>query len=570
MRDGTLLATDIYMPSGQGPWPVALARTPYGRTDFRTVSGTGIPPLRFTDDGIVLVVQDVRGRGGSQGLALPFVDDGWGALQDGMDTLGWIRQQPWSNGKVAMYGGSALGINQLLAAGAGPDGLVGQHVRAAPLSSYHAFFYQNGVWRKSREAWLSGWPPAVQALFRAHPLYDQFWRDLDLGTHLDQVHWPMVHVTGWYDNFLQGAIDAFTQLQENGGPGARGRQHLVIGPWVHPAVATGDLTRQEGALTFPANSVLPPDTADGFAWLSFWLTGQPSVPCDEPAVRYYVMGDVADPSAPGNVWRSAGHWPPPSQPLRLYFTSDGGLASQPPASPSTCQYDYDPLHPVPTLGGQEVASPLNGPQDQQPVETRPDVVLFTTPPLAAPLAVTGRITVRLYAATSARDTDFTAKLTDVYPSGQSILLCDGIVRARFRSSLETEELITPGQIYAYDIDLWSTSIIFNRGHRIRVAISSSNYPRFEPNTNTGGPLPFDPGEKPVVAHQTISLGGASASYLLLPQAIGPPDHTALRSGHTGPGAEAPRDRLTPAPSLDSAANRPRGHGVSSHSPSAGG
>jgi putative CocE/NonD family hydrolase len=188
---------------------------------------------------------------------------------------------------------------------------------------------------------------------------------------------------------------------------------------------------------------------------------------------------------------------------------------------TTKEYDYDPTKPVPTVGGQEVLGnvPLIGPQDQRKVEGRPDVLVFSTPPLTAPLEATGRISVHLNAATSARDTDFTAKLTDVYPDGRSILLTDGIVRARFRHSLETEDLITPGQPYAYDIDLWSTSIVFNKGHEIRVDLSSSNSPRFEPNPNTGGPLPPDPKEKPLVAHQTIFLGGPDASSIVLPHTL---------------------------------------------------
>jgi hypothetical protein len=273
-------------------------------------------------------------------------------------------------------------------------------------------------------------------------------------------------------------------------------------------------------LTFPKNAVLPPDTPNGFGWLSFWPTGQPVVSADEPAVRYCVMGDLTDPQAPGNVWRSAASWPPPSQPLRLYLNTEGELDPQPPATAATKEYDYDPTKPVPTVGGQEIFLPLVGAQDQRKVEGRPDVLVFSTPPHTAPLEVTGRISVHLNATTSARDTDFTAKLTDVYSDGRSILLSDGIVRARFRHSLETEDLITPGQTYAYDIDLWSTSLIFNKGHQIRVAISRSNAPRFEPNANTGGALPPDPKEKLVVAHQTIFLGGAGASYIVLPQVVG--------------------------------------------------
>jgi uncharacterized protein len=524
MRDGTLLATDVYLPSGNGPWPVVLVRTPFGRTGFWSSNpynpqNEGIPPSSFLTHGIALVVQDTRGIGASKGVSLYFLDEGWGGHPDGLDTVNWIRSQLWCNGKIAGEGGSSLGEPQYLLAGTAPEGIVGQYVRAAPGNLYLGP-YQSGVWRKAVERWWGANFPAAMPLMRAHPDYDDFWRGVDLSARLDQVHWPMVHLTGWYGEVLQSTIDIFTQLQENGGDGARGHQHLIIGPWDHVGAEIGNLTAPVGVFTFK-NAGLPPDAPNEFDWLSFWLTGQPAVPDSEPAVRYYVMGDATDPQAPGNVWRTADRWPPPSQPLHLYFTADGGLDPQPPAAVATKEYDYDPTNPVPALGGEDpVFIGSAGPQDQRKAEGRPDVLVFSTPPLTAPLEVTGRISVHLNAATSAKDTDFTAKLTDVYPDGRSIILTDGIVRARFRHSLETEDLITPGQPYAYDIDLWSTSIIFNKGHQIRVDLSSSNSPRFEPNTNTGGPLPPDPAEKPVVAHQTIFLGGAAASYITLPQIVG--------------------------------------------------
>jgi predicted acyl esterase len=516
MRDGVRLATDLYLPEGPGPWPVALARTPYDKRNIELHAGVRISGLRQI--GIAWVVQDARGRFASEGKARPNVDDGWGALQDGFDTVTWIRQQPWANGKIATFGSSTLGDYQYLLAGAGPEGIVGQHVPVGGFSPYHGEFYQNGVFLKGDiEDWLqgNGWPKDVLPLLRQHPSYDDFWRGMDLGTRLDKVRWPMVHEGGWFDLYTQCYIDAFTQLQEQGGEGGRGHQHLLIGPWTHLDIGWNSFGRKAGVLTFPANAGFPPGAPGRVAWLQFWLTGKPEIPADEPAVRYYVMGDVTDRQAPGNFWRSADRWPPPSQPLRLYFTVDGGLAREAPAGVTTRGYDYDPAKPVPTRGDG-----IEGPMDQRSVEARPDVLVFSTPPLAEPIEVTGRIGVRLYAASSARDTDFTAKLTDVYPNGRSILLKDGIVRARFRHSLETEELITPGQQYAYDIDLWSTSIVFNRGHQIRVAISSSNSPRFEPNPNTGGPQPPDPKEKAVVAHQTIYLGGSEASSIVLPEVVG--------------------------------------------------
>lgn len=295
-----------------------------------------------------------------------YLDDGWCENQDGIDTVAWIRQQPWSNGKIATLGGSSLGDSQFLLAGAGPEGIVGQHLACTPFSSYHQEFYQNGVFLKAdTEGWLrdTGWPKEVLPLFRQHPSYDDFWRCMDLGTRLEHVRWPIVHVGGWFDAYTQGTLDAFTQLQERGGEGARGHQHLLIGPWTHDPVWRGGFLRTAGSLRFPENAAHPPGTIDEFGWLSFWLTGKPEVPSDEPAVRYYVMGDVTDPQAPGNFWRAADGWPPPSRPLRLYFAPNGGLASQPPADATTREYDYNPAQPVPTRGGS-----FEGPRDQRPVE----------------------------------------------------------------------------------------------------------------------------------------------------------------------------------------------------------
>jgi predicted acyl esterase len=514
MRDGVRLATDVVLPAGTGPWPVALTRSLFGRQNLGAL--TRLPISGLVQNGIAVVSQDVRGRFDSEGRWLHGVDEGWGKLQDGLDTVLWIRQQPWCNGKIATFGFGYSGHNQLLLAGTGPEGIVGQSVTSGWGSAYHGFF-QQGAFSKGAEFGLLsfGYQGQALSLVRQNPRYNTLWATVDFSTRVERVRWPMVLVAGWFDvgNQTQGTLDAFTQLQERGGVGSG--PHLVLGPWTHHGAAGDADPRQAGELRFPANAAYPSDAPTDLQWLSYWLTGQPAIPDSEPAVRYYVMGDTRDPQAPGNLWRSTDRWPPPSQPLRLYFTADGALVPQPPATPSVREYDYDPLRPVFTLGDA-----LNGPVDQRRVENWPEVLLFTTPPLAEPLEVTGRLTVRLYAATSARDTDFTAKLTDVYPDGRSIYLNDGIVRARFRESVSRATAVTPGKHYAFDIDLGSTSLIFNRGHRIRVAISSSNYPRYELNRNNGQDWPDDQALPSVIAHQTIFLGGQEASHIVLPEVPG--------------------------------------------------
>jgi predicted acyl esterase len=529
MRDGVHLATDVRLPAGDGPWPVALVRTPYdkGPLDNNNLgSGEIWPAGQFAQNGIVLVVQDTRGRHASEGKALGLVDEGWGEHQDGFDTVSWIRQQPWCNGKVATFGSSYRGFNQLTLAGSGPEGIVGQIVTAGGSGIYQNFWFVGGtgVWPKNWEGpqgWLAifDWPPDVLQQIKQHPRYDALWAAVDLANRTEQVRWPVTLIGGWYDWACRGTLAAFALLQDRGAIGPAAHPHLVMGPWTHNATGSSELPgfdRIAGEFRYPANSIYPRDAPTQMQWLRFWLTGQPANPANEPTVRYYVMGDVTDPKAPGNVWRTADRWPPPSQPLRLYFTSDGGLDSQSPATERTRQYDYDPLRPVPSL-----YDPNDGPVDQRRVEVWPDVLLFTTPPLTEPVEVSGRMTVHLAAATSARDADFTAKITDVYPDGRSMLINDGvgIVRGSYRNSVEKAEFLTPGQRYALDIDLGSTSLIFNRGHRIRIAISSSNYPSFDVNRNNGYPWPQDQNHPALVAHQTIFLGGADGSSILLPEVV---------------------------------------------------
>jgi len=242
-------------------------------------------------------------------------------------------------------------------------------------------------------------------------------------------------------------------------------------------------------------------------------------------VHYYVMGDPEDKNAPGNFWRSADTWPPPAAVTPFYLHADHTLRRAKPGGAEQLAYRYDPEHPVPTLGGQNLQL-SKGPMDQRPVESRPDVLLFTTEPLSEPVEVTGRITARLSVSSDCPDTDFTVKLSDVYPDGRSMLVTDGIRRASLRRSYEKREPLKAGRVYELDVDLWSTSLVFNRGHRIRVAVSSSNAPRFEPNPNTGVPH-FTPG-RGRVATNTLHLSSRSPSRLLLPLCRGPDAEASVR------------------------------------------
>jgi len=503
MRDGVRLATDVYLPSPQGKWPAILIRTPYNKSHQLAPVLAAAANFR----GYVLVTQDMRGRFASEGSDyLVFQHDGWGEHRDGYDTVEWIAAQPWSNGKVATVGASAMGIVQNLMAVARPPHLVCQHVGVAFSSMYHQAAFQGGAWRKALvERWLKSnkFDPRTAAAFHSHPDYGDFWLQFDPEAFAEKVNVPVMFYGGWYDIFCQGTINMFKAVNERGGPKARGKCRLVMGPFGHG---------RSNDLKFPHTK--RPAGTDELSWTDLWVRKGGKGLEKIPVVQYYVLGDPDDPGAPGCEWRSADRWPIPARPTPLYLHKGGRLEWSPPREKDySLSYRYDPKNPVSTIGGANLMI-SKGPKDQRPVENRPDVLLFETPVLEKPVEVTGRVKVKLWVSSTARDTDFTAKLTDVYPDGRSMLVLDGILRMRHRNSFKKSELMKPGEIYEIEIDLWSTSIVFNKGHRIRLAVSSSNSPRFEPNPNTGRPSGTD--EKTIVATNTIYLDAAHPSHIILP------------------------------------------------------
>jgi predicted acyl esterase len=505
MADGTKLATDVYLPEkGSAPFPAMLLRTPYNKDGSK---GMAALVTRF---GYALVVQDMRGRFASQGHhAIIFGNEGLGGNhKDGHDTLRWIAGQDWSNGKVITYGASALGIAQNMAAPGAPDALVGQVVSVAFSDYYHQGAYQGGAWRKELlEGWLKQTKMTDVNLptFLEHTTYDPFWKNLSAEAHADEVDAPGVFVGGWYDIFLQGTINSFLAIHQRGGPHARGKCFLVIAPTAHGKFSESHV--YPNVYKAPINPLAPMNI------LQHWLGKHDAKVEALQPVHYYVMGAVDDANAPGNHWRSADAWPPPSTATPFYLHADKSLVNSPPTDEDSLSYQYDPEHPVPTLGGQNLLI-TKGPMDQRPVESRGDVLLFTSEPLTEPVEVTGRITARLYVSSDCPDTDFTVKLCDVYPDGKSLLVTDGIRRASLRNSYEKHEPLTPGEVVELEVDLWSTSLVFNRGHRIRIAVSSSNAPRFEPNPNTGDPH-FTAG-KARIATNTLHLSSEHPSHIVLP------------------------------------------------------
>ncbi len=506
MSDGTQLATDVYYPSdGAGSWPVLLYRTPYGINTDNISS--------WTSNHFVTVCQDIRGRFASEGVFNFFREDGWGPEnQDGLETVEWILQHDWCNGKIGTMGTSARAVTQYQLAGALPPNLFCQHMGVGPSDMYAHAVFQGGAFRERlMVGWLNlnGCPYLLDSL-AAHPNDDDWWTWLDSGTRDSLITIPGYHWGGWYDLFLDSQISRFKGLQEGGAPGARGNQKLLLGAWTHGW--------DTGALQYPGNNTLELGEAQIGSlveWNAYWLEDEPSGIMDLPPIAYYMMGDVNDPYAPGNEWRTAEVWPPPAEEQVWYLHGDALLARTLPEGAATCSlsYNFDPYDPVPTLGGANRFG-LRGPYDQRSVESRPDVLLYTSPLLDEPVEIVGPVRVILYGSSDCLDTDFTAKLTDVYPDGRSMLVCDGILRARHRISMSSEDFLTPGEIYAFEISLGETALAFAAGHQIRLAVSSSNFDRFAVNPNTGEPFALSYDEMQV-AHNTVYQEAGARSHLIL-------------------------------------------------------
>jgi len=505
MRDGVKLATDVYLPESNQPHGSLLIRTPYNKNDNKM---TGID---LASAGWPTVIQDMRGRYASEGIDTVFFN----AHTDGPDTLAWIAEQEWSNGKIVSFGGSALGINQYYMAGTNPEHLACQFIQVATPDLYHHAMYQGGQFRKSLvELWLQGQGSLyILEDFYQHENYtlnDYYWTNVSLEDNWEDVNVPAIHFGGWYDCFSQGTVEGFKGYQYLGGAGARGNSKLIMGPWTHSG------GQFQGELTYPENAI------DNFSYYMFedmvvqYTMDGPNDFDDWPAVIYYVMGDVENTSAPGNIWLTSDQWPIPYQELPVYCHSAGSLSTEIQSTIDTLTYTYDPTNPVSTYGGQNL-NILRGPYDQQEIEQREDVLVFTSPILTEPLWITGPITVRLYVSSTGPDTDFTAKLCDVYPDGRSMLINDGILRMRNRNGCDHWEFMEPGTIYEIEIQLWDTSYVFNRGHQLRISISSSNYPRFLANPNTKEPMAHNTSY--AIAENSIYIGPDYPSCIILPQVI---------------------------------------------------
>jgi len=508
MRDGVHLATDVYLPRGQSsPHGAILIRTPYNKNPLELIGMT------WARQGWPTIIQDMRGRYSSEGIDTVFRN----AHTDGPDTLEWIADQSWSNEKIATYGGSALGINQYYMAGANPPNLACQFIQVATPNIYKDVMYPGGQFRKNMvEMWLEGQGSTyvLPELFEHENYTLDFWTNVSLEDNWQDVNVPAIHIGGWYDCMAQGTVDGFMGYQYDGGSGAQGNSKLIMGVWTHGG-GTGEL-------------LYPENIKDTFSSDMFWdMVDQytmdgPNDFDDWPAVSYYVCGDVDDIDAPGKEWRYADDWPLPHTETEWYFHENGELSNGAPGNYDPLTYFYNPTNPVPTVGGQNLfninAKPP-GPCDQSSIENRGDVLVFTSSVLDDPYEATGYVKARLFVSSDCPDTDFTVKLSDVYPDGRSMLIADGILRMRNRNGVDHWEFMNPSEIYEIEVDLWSTSYVWNAGHKIRVAISSSNYPRFKANPNTDDPMASNTTYN--VAENTLYFDLSHQSCLILPEIAQP-------------------------------------------------
>jgi putative CocE/NonD family hydrolase len=515
MRDGVVLRADIYRPKTNGKFPVLLTRTPYDKTaalDFG---------LKAAARGYVLIAQDVRGRYASQGDWYPFKYES----QDGYDTIEWAAALPYSNGKVGMYGGSYVGATQYLAAIAQPPHLAGICPNYTASNYHDGWTYQGGAFEQwFNESWTTvlaentmrrrvesgsdaiNWIQTLPLLsypvreapgsaglapyftdWLLHPNYDDYWKQWSIEDHYAQIQVPVFSLGAWYDIFLGGTLRNYVRLKnEAGSEAARRGQRLIIYVGGH---AGGWNDKKVGAVDF--GDRLPFDLYEAtLRWYDNLLKGMANGVGQEKPVRIFVMGT--------DEWREEDDWPlGRAKATRYYLRSTkpanglaggGTLSAAAPAEEKPDQYVYDPNDAVPTIGGPLCCGALPtgiGPEDQRLAEARGDVLVFTSPAFTQNTEVTGPVSLDLYVSSSAVDTDFTGKLVDVWPNGFAQNLTEGILRLRYRNSQEKPELANPGEIYHIALDLWATSNVFLPGHKLRLEVSSSNFPRFDRNLNTG-------------------------------------------------------------------------------------
>ncbi|MFN0167591.1 MAG: CocE/NonD family hydrolase [Bryobacteraceae bacterium] len=547
MRDGIKLYADVYRPAREGKFPVLVVRTPYGKQR----DGIHQSKIQFAQRGYAVVVQDTRGRFESEGAWDPFRNE----AKDGYDTIEWAARQPWSNGKVGTEGGSYLGNVQWQAAAQTPPSLVAIFPAVASTSLYHNTFYHGGAFKLAvsygwgairmplRIMYPQYWHTEVYAPVEMkyenivwglpletldlasshHPVphwrnwlkhesYDDYWRAISIEEKFDRVKVPAHTHGGWFDLLLNGTMNGYVGVKHQGGSeAARRGTRMIIGPWGHGA------SRKFGDVDFGPTAMRGLFERE-LQFFDHHLMGLDTGIDKEPPVEIYLMGI--------NRWMHFSDWPiPGAKATPLYLSSggsansdrgDGRLSFDKPAGAAMDHYTYDPNQPVPTVGAHDCCGvPTSvGPVDQRPVEKRNDVLVYTSDFLEKPIAVAGPIRMKLQAATDGPDTDWFIKLVDVHPSGFAMNVAEGVLRARFRKGLDKPELLKPNQAYEFEVDMRATGNVFRPGHRIRIDVTSSNFPQFDRNLNSGEPLLT--AKRVRVAKQTVFHTPERASHIVLP------------------------------------------------------
>ena len=490
LRDGVKLATEVFLPEGSGPWPVALLRTPYSRFDARVYTAMeGVPS--------VTVLQNQRAKYGSEGAGTFQPADTWNEVDDGYDCIEWIARQPWSSGKVAMWGPSGHGVcaTSALWSGAPHLTLVNTNITGDNLYLYWTF--SNGArrqmytWLGQRTLKVTDWPRPTtmtcdvqryQALVKERAAKSHvFYRDN----------------AGWFDLFSEAALDHFTLLAPTG------RAYVRVSPGGHGPI---------GGLKYPS-ATFPYAAVAGVPSVKDILTGSPQQ--QKSVLVYYLMGDVKDPDAPGNRYLYSNVWPVPNTPTSYYARKDGTLGlTLPHDKDASLTYVYDPQSPVPSTGGNWAIGDRSGPLDQRPLHDRKDILRFTTEPLAEPVGITGKVWAELAFNSDVPDTMFTVKLVDIYPDGYEAVYRASAGLARYWQGLDKPAPLEAGKVHRLTLDCWSTAVVFNRGHRIGLHISSSDTPAYEVHPNTYDAV--SSASEVRVAHNTIHLSAAHPTRLILP------------------------------------------------------
>ncbi len=552
MRDGVKLYGDVYLPRAEGRYPTIIVRTPYG------VQRDGVHEtmIKFAKQGYAIMIQDTRGRYESEGQWDPFRSE----AKDGHDTVQWASKQPWSNGKVALQGGSYLGHVQWRAASLQPPNLVAMFPAVASTNIYANWITLGGAFRLS---FNYGWgvarmpdrimlpqywhtekysPPELQyetilkhlplkegdlqsagyavKHYRdwvAHPGYDAYWKEISDEESFSKINVPVHTSGGWFDIFLQGTINGFAGVRKQGAnEKARRETKMIIGAWGHgPSQKFGDVDFGSQNMRVQFDREL--------RWFDHYLKGLDNGIDREPPVEIFYMG--------ANQWRHEQDWPIPGTKFTPFYIAsngqansdqgNGSLSAKEPAGAESDQYSYDPNNPVPTVGGNNCCGTptLAGPKDQRVIENRKDILVYTGRPLDQPLAIAGPVKMKLFASTDGPDTDWVVKLIDVYPNGFSMNIAEGILRARYRKGTDKVELLKPNEVYEYEIDLVGTANVFLPGHRIRLDITSSHFPQFDRNPNTGDT--FGSTSRVRVAKQTIFHSAQRPSHIVLPVVAAP-------------------------------------------------